>query len=127
MQSTSRRTTLAGGHERSLNRRTMNVKSLTNIAIAAALLAAGSASAFELEDTLAGIATGSGEPDAALVVTQDRGMTLSQAVESIRRRGDVERIINAQTRVENGREMHHIRYMTKDGKVRNAKVPGRRR
>ncbi len=105
----------------------MNVKSLTNIVIAAALFVAGSATAFELEESLAGIAIGAGEPATALVVTQDRGMTLSQAVESIRRRGDVERIINAQTRVENGREVHHIRYMTKDGKVRNAKVPGRRR
>ena len=105
----------------------MNVKSLTYIAIAAALFAAGSASAFELEETLAGIAPGLGEPRATLVVAQDNGMSLSQAVESVRRRSNVERIVSATTRVEGGREVHHIRYMTKDGKVRTANVNGRRR
>ncbi len=102
------------------------MKSLTNIVITAALFVAGSASAFELEETLAGYAMGAAEPATVLVVAQERGMTLSQAVESVRRRGDVERIVSATTRVENGREMHHIRYMTKDGKVRTTKVPGRR-
>ena len=102
------------------------MKSLTNIVITATLFVAGSVSAFELEETLAGIAIGAGEPAAALVVAQDRGMTLSQAVESVRRRGNVERIVSATTRVENGREVHHIRYMTKDGKVRTTKVNGRR-
>ena len=126
MQSAGRPRTLAGGHERSANRE-MNVKSLTNIALAAALLLAGSVSAAELEETLAGIATGSGGPVTQLGATQERGMTLSQAVESVRRRGNVERIVSANTRVEGGREMHHIRYMTKDGSVRTAKGPGRRR
>ena len=41
-------------------------------------------------------------------------------------RGNVERIVSAETRVEGDREMHHIRYMTKDGKVRTTKVRGRR-
>ena len=102
------------------------MKSLTNIVITAALFVAGSASALELEETLAGLATGAGEPATVLVAAQERGMTLSQAVESVRRRGNVERIVSANTRVEGGREVHHIRYMTKDGKVRTAKVPGRR-
>ena len=53
-------------------------------------------------------------------------MSLSQAVDSVRRRGNVERIVSAQTKVEGDREVHHIRYMTKDGKVRTAKVRGRR-
>jgi hypothetical protein len=59
--------------------------------------------------------------------SQRDGMSLSQAVESIRRRGDVDRIVSAETKVQNGREVHHIRYMTKDGKVRTARVQGRSR
>jgi hypothetical protein len=59
-------------------------------------------------------------------VAQD-GMSLSQAVESVRRRANVERVVSAKTEVENGREVHYIRYMTKDGKVKTARVAGRRR
>ncbi len=57
--------------------------------------------------------------------TQSGGMSLSEAVESVRRRGDVERVISAETRVSNGREVHHIRVMTRDGKVKTHKVSGR--
>lgn len=60
-------------------------------------------------------------------IAQSNGMTLSQAVESVRRRGNVERIISARTRTSGGREVHYIRVMTKDGRVRTYKVPGRRR
>ncbi len=56
---------------------------------------------------------------------QRDGMSLSEAVESVRRRGDVERVISAETRVSNGREVHHIRVMTRDGKVKTYKVNGR--
>ena len=59
--------------------------------------------------------------------TVQDGMSLSQAVESVRRRGNVERVVSAKTVVENGREVHLIRYMTKDGKVKTARVAGRRR
>jgi hypothetical protein len=52
-------------------------------------------------------------------------MTLDQAIESVRRRGDVDRILSAETRRDGGREMHHIRYLTKDGKVKTAKIRGR--
>jgi hypothetical protein len=58
---------------------------------------------------------------------QRNGMTLSEAVESIRRRGDVERVISAETKVSGGREVHYIRVMTKDGKVQTHKVQGQRR
>lgn len=53
------------------------------------------------------------------------GMSLSEAVESVRQRGDVERVISAETRVSNGCEVHHIRVMTRDGKVKTYKVNGR--
>ena len=55
------------------------------------------------------------------------GMSLSQAVDSVRRRGNVERIISAQTRVRGDREVHEIRYQTKDGRIRTESIPGVRR
>ena len=61
-----------------------------------------------------------------LAVTQRNGMSLNEAVESVRRRGDVERILDAQTRNEGGREVHYIKYMTKDGTVRTQRINGRR-
>lgn len=52
-------------------------------------------------------------------VAQRGCMSLSQAVDSIRRRGNVERVISAQTRG----DTHHIKVLTKDGKVRTHRVP----
>ena len=54
-------------------------------------------------------------------------MNLNQAIESVRRRGDVERVLDAQTRVEGGREVHHIKVMTKNGTVKTIRVNGCRR
>ena len=54
-------------------------------------------------------------------------MNLNQAIESVRRRGDVERVLDAQTRVEGGREVHYIKVMTKNGTVRTVRVNGCRR
>lgn len=59
--------------------------------------------------------------------SQSNCMSLSQAVESVRRRGNVERVISAQTRVSGGREVHHIKVLTKDGKVRTHTVNGCKR
>ena len=61
-----------------------------------------------------------------LGVVQRNGMSLNEAVESVRRRGDVERILDARTKNEGGREVHYIKYMTKDGTVRTQRVDGRR-
>lgn len=60
-------------------------------------------------------------------VVQRDGMSLNQAIESVRRRGDVERVLGAETRVEGGREVHHIKVMTKNGTVKTVRVNGRRR
>ena len=54
-------------------------------------------------------------------------MSLNEAVESVRRRGDVERVLSAETKVEGGREVHHIKVMTKNGTVRTIRVNGRSR
>ena len=59
-----------------------------------------------------------------IVAAQQNCMSLSQAIDSVRRRGNVERVISAETRVSGGREVHHIKVLTKDGKVRTHKVPG---
>lgn len=58
---------------------------------------------------------------------QRGGMTLSEAVESVRQRDDVERVISAETKMSGGREVHYIRVMTKDGKIRTHKVQGQSR
>ena len=61
-----------------------------------------------------------------IVVAQNNGKSLSEAVEQVRRQTGG-RILSAETRVEGGREVHHIKVLTKDGKVKTHKVPGRKR
>ena len=62
----------------------------------------------------------------AQLLAQSDGMTLSQAIESIRRRTGG-KVLNAETRVQGGREVHYIKVLTDDGKVRTHRVNGRRR
>ena len=93
--------------------------------IAAALLVPAAASAFDPEESLRQLhpqVEGAERPD--LQAAKD-GMSLDEAIESVRRRGDVDRILSAQTRRDGDRETHHIRYLTKDGKVKTAKIRGR--
>ncbi len=59
-------------------------------------------------------------------VAQQDGVTLSQAIAMIKRRTNG-KIVGAETKVRNGREVHHIKVLTKEGKVRTHKVNGRRR
>ena len=54
------------------------------------------------------------------------GMTLSEAVEQVRRQTGG-RILSAETKVQGNREVHHIKVLTKDGKVQTHKVQGKRR
>ena len=61
-----------------------------------------------------------------LQVVKSDGMTLPQAVESVRARTKG-RIISAETRTKNGKEVHHIKVLTKDGNVKTHKVQGRSR
>ncbi len=57
-------------------------------------------------------------------LAQSNGPTLSQAVEQVRRqyRG---RIVSAETRVRGNREVHVIKVLTDDGKVKTVRVNGR--
>ena len=62
----------------------------------------------------------------AFVAAPSGGMTLAQAIESVRRRTGG-RVVDARTKVEGDREVHYIKVLTKDGKVKTHKVNGRRR
>ena len=65
-----------------------------------------------------------GEP--LLQVAQGNCMSLSAAIESVRSRTGG-RVVSAETKVSNGREVHYIKVLTKDGKVKTHKVNGCRR
>ena len=65
--------------------------------------------------------------DRSLQVAQSNGgKTLAQAVDQVRRQTGGQ-ILSAETKVQGGREVHHIKVLTKDGKVKTHRVQGRRR
>ena len=86
--------------------------------------------AFDLEDALrqaqAQAEAGSdARPD--LRTTQGNGgKSLSDAINDVRRQTGGQ-ILSAETKVSGNREVHHIKVLTKDGKVKTFKVQGRRR
>ncbi len=100
---------------------------LTVLLLAAAALLPLPAGAFDLEEDLkAQHEQYAGQP--LMLIAQKDGMSLSQATAEVRRRlkpGD--RIINAETRVQGGREVHIIKVLTKDQKVKTHRFNGRRR
>lgn len=59
-----------------------------------------------------------------LRIAQSNGPTLSEAVEMVKRQCQC-RIVNATTKVSGGREVHIIKFMTKDGTVKTRRIPGR--
>jgi uncharacterized membrane protein YkoI len=66
------------------------------------------------------------DPADGIRIAQNNGMSLSEAVESVRSSTDG-RIVSAETRTKNGREVHHIKVLTPDGKVKTHKIQGRKR
>ena len=83
--------------------------------------------AFDLEDVLREVKDrrdADSRPDHR--VTQSGGKTLSEAIEQVRRQTNGQ-ILSAQTKISGNREVHHIKVLTKDGKVKTVKVQGRRR
>ena len=82
---------------------------------------------FTAEARFAGNPAGTVETVSQLEVSQRGCKSLNDAIESVRRRGDVQRILSANTRVEGGREVHHVKYITKDGTVKTERVNGCRR
>ena|GEM_PF-1328893 len=100
---------------------------LTLLLLVAAATLPLRASAFDLEENLKEQHVQyAGQPP--LVIVQGNCMSLSQATASIRSRlkpGD--RIVSAETRVKGDREVHHIKVLTKGGKVQTHRVNGCRR
>jgi len=66
-------------------------------------------------------------PETVFETVQRGGMSLNEAIESVRRRPNVQRVLSGETKMRNGQEMHHVKYMTKDGTVKTDVIPGRRR
>lgn len=100
-----------------------------SLAVCVALvLGTPGASAFAVDDTLdsqAGAATEVRET--RMEASQGNGgKTLSEAVDQVRRQTGGQ-ILSAETKVQGGREVHHIKVLTKDGKVKTHKVQGQRR
>ena len=54
------------------------------------------------------------------------GKTLAQAVAQVRRQHDVQRIIDTKTERRGNREVHRIKFMTRDGTVKTVSIQGRR-
>ena len=98
---------------------------LTLLIFAAGLFLPIRSSAFDLEETLKQQHV-QYQSDDSIGVAQSDGMTLSQAIESVRRQTGGQ-VVSAETRVQGGREVHHIKVLTKDGKVKTHRVNGRRR
>ena len=90
----------------------------------AATFAAADVRAFELEEALKAQHAQYQAP-VEYSITQSSGMSLSQAIQSVRNRTGG-KVISAETKVQGGREVHHIKVL-KDGKVKTYKVNGRRR
>ena len=97
---------------------------MTLILLAAMLLLPQRSEAFDLEKALKEQHVQyQGEPD---IRVAQNCPSLSQAIEQVRRRTGG-RVVSADTRVQGGREVHHIKVLTPDGKVRTHKVNGCRR
>jgi uncharacterized membrane protein YkoI len=93
--------------------------------LGAAALLPLQAAAFDLETNLkAQHVQYQGGP--LLQVAQGNCMSLSKAIESVRSRTGG-RVVSAETKVSNGSEVHYIKVLTKDGKVKTHRVNGCRR
>ena len=95
------------------------------LGLCAAVLMPLRADAFDLETNLKALHD-QYRGDPVLQVAQKDGMSLSEAIESVRQRTGG-RVVSAETKVQGDREVHYIKVLTKDGKVRTHKVNGRRR
>ena len=85
-----------------------------------------SASAYDLEKALRELHAQyeDGATSEYRVAQRGGGKSLSEAVEQVRRQTDG-RILSAETRIKG--EVHHIKVLTKDGRVKTHKVQGRKR
>ena len=77
------------------------------------------ASAFDLGESLEAVRD-------IRIAQNNGGKSLSEAVDQVRKQTNGQ-ILSAETRVSGNREVHHIKVLTKDGKVKTHKIQGRRR
>lgn len=98
-----------------------------NLLLAMSLVTAPlvSAQAFDLEQALRETATGYDAATDQSYRVVNGGKTLSQAIDEVRRKTNG-RIVSAETRRSGNREVHHIKVLTKDGKVKTHRVNGRK-
>ncbi len=94
---------------------------LTILLISITLLASGQGIAAQVA---AGVEQESTPP--ALEAMQSNGVSLSQAVEQVRRQYNG-RILSAVTQVNGDREVHEIKVLTQDGTVKTVRVQGKKR
>lgn len=66
------------------------------------------------------------ESEHSLTVTQSNGPTLAEAVEMVKRQYKG-RIVSAETKKRGNRDVHHIKVLTEDGKVKTVQIQGRSR
>lgn len=91
------------------------------------LATSGAGSAMQLGSGVDGVVGSNEAPRAVdLATTQSGGPTLSEAVEQVRRQYKGQ-IVSAKTRMKGNQEVHVIRVLTDDGKVRTVEINGRRR
>ena len=103
----------------------MNIEPKITLAVVALVLTMFTTPAQALMQAEAPVEVIVSEPEAPpLVIAQGGCMSLSQAVESVRRRGDVQQVVSAETQVRGGREVHVIKVLTQDGRVMTHRIPG---
>lgn len=100
------------------------MRMLTKLLLPALLLCLGAAAA--ASDRFAAHGNRHSPPQGQLLVAQNDGPSLNEAVEQVRRQYNG-RIVSAETRVSGNREVHHIKVLTDDGKVKTVRIPGRTR
>lgn len=133
LQSACRRFTLVGSADSSdkqLNSYGNNlVRFFTTLVVCLLALSPDASALSADEGTLPALTeTPPAAPPAQLLLPAQQGcMSLNQAISSVRRQGNVKQIISADTRVSGGREVHHIKFLTNDGRVRTRQIPGCRR
>jgi uncharacterized membrane protein YkoI len=83
--------------------------------------------AYGTEDVLQAVQPGPAyfDLDDLRVVQKGGGKSLAEAIEQVRRQTDG-RILGAETKIKGNREVHHVKVLTRDGKVKTVKVQGRR-
>lgn len=88
-----------------------------------------SASAYDLEQALRDLQDqryDGVKPDLRIAQRSGGGKSLSEAVEQVRRQTNG-RVLSAETKIKGDREVHYIKVLTDDGKVKTHTVQGRKR